>query len=128
MFAGKKSLLIIIGILLPFAIAAWAQQLDRAEIRVLPAKPTAKDEISARLSGTWHDGCVPRGAKVSITKQLVRIQLQFAPAGVSCIETLTPWSITASIGRLPRGNFQIEVVRDAASSTVTMGRKSFRVP
>jgi hypothetical protein len=122
---SKRQALLLIGILLPFAPAAVAQKVDRAEIQILPRDPTPNDVISAQLSGMWHNGCVPRSPQVSTTKQAVRIQLQF-DTGI-CTAALTRWSLTASIGRLPAGDYRVSVVRGAKTSAVTMGQGSFSV-
>jgi hypothetical protein len=115
-----------LGILLLFATVAQSQKLDQAEIRIVPPNPSPKDEILARLSGVWHNGCIPRSTKVSIAKQVVRIQLQFGPEPI-CPAALTPWSLTASVGRLREGDFQIDVFRETGPSIAMMGRTSFSV-
>ena len=119
--------LLFIGILLPLATTQLTQPLDQAEIRIVPANPTPNDTVSAQLSGTWHDGCIPRGAQVSVNKQVIRVVLQFPPSDTICMQALTQWSLTASIGRLAAGEFNVEIVRETGSSTITMGRKSFTV-
>jgi len=112
----------LIGVLLQLT-----PQLDQADIHIVPEQPSTADVISARLSGTWHDGCVPRGAQVALDKQVVRITLQLPPEGTICMQALTDWSLTPQIGRLAAGTFQVEVVRKNGDTTTTMGRASFRV-
>src|SRR6266581_1087486 len=109
----RQHAFLFMGILLAFAPAALAQQLNVAEVRIVPPNPTPNDVISAQLSGVWSDGCVPFGPQVSMPSlgsTHVFIALQLVPPGTPCISALWPWSLTVSIGRLAEGDYQVDVL------------------
>ncbi len=98
-----------------------------SQIALNPQKPAAGDEITFTLSGVWRDGCVPQSPKVLIEQAVVRIET--SNPGIICTQSLMPWSLAGSIGRLPAGNYDLVAVHYAqgATASVDILRTSFVV-
>ncbi|MBO0722754.1 MAG: hypothetical protein J2P41_18160 [Blastocatellia bacterium] len=102
------------------------QELDNAKIEISPATPTAGDHISAKISGTWRNGCTPRNPQ--ITKQdgnKFRINTS-SPDGI-CTQALTRWSYVLDLNKLEAATYQVIVVNESSGRQVELGRRSFTV-
>lgn len=97
------------------------------QIELIPPNPISTDNIVVRLSGIWASGCVPQSPRVSISSMEVRVETS-TPAG-PCLASLTPWSLTPSIGRLAPGAYRVIVNASgpASPAPVELGRKTFSV-
>jgi hypothetical protein len=101
--------------------------LGGAEIEVLPAEPTEVDEVAIRVSGTWPDSCVPMHPKLSINAASIRIDT--ANFGEICLDALTPWSETVSIGGLEAGDYEVIVANAMIPGPPeTLAQAVFAVP
>lgn len=54
-------------------LSVSANELGTAEIEILPPRPGPSDFISARLSGTWPNSCVPSAPRMSRSGSEIRI-------------------------------------------------------
>ncbi len=114
----------VIAILLGLSITA---QNRNATIELKPANPTNKDNVAFTLSGVWPNGCVPQSPKVSVGSGEIRIDTSF-PSEI-CTASLTPWSLTGSVGVLAAGDYLLTVTYSSPGSATPMeiGRKAFTV-
>jgi hypothetical protein len=78
-----------------------------AQIEILPASPTADDEIRIRLFGNWPDACVPEAPQLSIIDSEIRIET--STPGELCPPVVTSWELSVDVGRLPEGNYAVTV-------------------
>jgi hypothetical protein len=75
------------------------------QIEIIPARPTACDEVSVRISGTWSNTCVPTNARTRFYPGTFGpggnydIQL-VAPDPGACALVLTPFTVTVRLGRI----------------------------
>ena len=109
-----------------FAVPLYAQQ-PLVVIELNPPAPTTADDITYKLSGTWGDACVPQLPAVSITSGVIRIRTSNSAGG--CIQVLTPWVLTGTLGKLVAGDYLIVVEYSGAGSPSSseIGRKSLTV-
>lgn len=100
--------LLILYLALLLGVSGLAQlQLGTASITIIPAQPTAADEITILLSGTWPNSCVPSFPKVTITGN--QILIETSSLGAICLQILTDWRLEVPIGRLPAGSYRVTV-------------------
>ena len=105
-----------------FAISAQ----PTATIALTPAAPTVSDSISAQLSGTWPNSCVPGNPQVSTNGSEIRINTN--NASQACLQALTNWSLTVQLGTRAAGNYALAVNHaDAANNQFSLGRLNFAV-
>lgn len=101
-------------------------QTTGTQVETVPADPTASDNISIKLSGTWANGCVPKNPQLSVSGQSIRIDT--SNPGEICTDALTPWSLTVSVGRLPAGSYEVVVTYSSPSQKAfEIARKTFTV-
>jgi uncharacterized repeat protein (TIGR01451 family) len=98
---------------------------DAARIEIIPAAPTANDNVSVRISGEWANGCIPLNPQPSISGNQIRIVT--TNCGQFCTQAFTSWSHTVFVGRLAPGNYQVIVIHNTCSSQTELGRKDFSV-
>jgi FG-GAP-like repeat/FG-GAP repeat len=78
-----------------------------ARIEILPPDPTAADEITIRLSGTWPSSCVPQSSQVSRTG--AQIVIATSSPSVACNPVPTDWSLGVPVGQLPAGSYHVSL-------------------
>lgn len=96
-------------------------------VEVLPPKLTLNDQISIRLYGVWHNGCIPGDPKLSQLNGTIRIETSNPSAG--CTQALTPWASTVFVGSLPAGSYEVIVTYThiSSGSTREIARSKFSV-
>ena len=102
-------------------------QTQVVQIDLSPPDAADNDVITFRLSGTWQDSCAPQSPVVSVSPGTVRIDT--TNPGVVCLFSLTPWTLTGTIGKLPPGRYDV-VVRFSGpnlNSPLELGRRSLTV-
>src|SRR5205809_1139361 len=102
-------------------------QTQVMQIDLSPPDAADNDVITFRLSGTWQDSCAPQSPVVSVSPGTVRIDT--TNPGVVCLFSLTPWTLTGTIGKLPPGRYDV-VVRFSGpnlNSPLELGRRSLTV-
>src|SRR5262245_51984125 len=99
--------------------------VPQANIELLPAAPTANDEIKVKISGSWSSSCAPRDPRVSVRNNEVLIET-FNPEA-ACTKDLRPWEHTVVVGKLARGTYRAVATFSGQSGEGVMGRKSFVV-
>jgi hypothetical protein len=102
------------------------RQLPAAQIALTPNAPTTNDTITAQLSGTWPDGCIPQNPQVSIVGNEVRIST--SNPNQACPAVVTPWNLSTTFGPLPAaGNYLVRVFYTAPLGTAEIGQATFAV-
>src|SRR5262249_26828157 len=102
-------------------------QIQVVQIDLSPPDAADNDVISFRLSRVWSNCCIPQSAVVSVSAGTVRIDT--TNSGVVCTQSLTPWTLTGTIGKLPPGRYDV-VARFSGpnlSDPLELGRRSFTV-
>src|SRR5256885_10242593 len=82
-------------------------QLQVAQIDLSPPDAADNDVITFRLTGTWSNGCIPQSPVGSVLPGTVRIDT--TNPEVVCTQTLTPWMLIGTIGKLSPGRYDIAV-------------------
>ena len=116
-FVRALTFILVLGIFGP----EQSDQTDKVSVAVTPANPTELDRISAVLSGTWPDACVPESAKLVLSGQAVHLDL-VVPDNI-CAQVLTKWALSVPVGQLLPGNYSVEV----RHTTRLLGTTAFRV-
>ena len=120
---------VLAGVMLLMSVAVLAQAGRTAQIEIQPANPTAGDNITIRLSGTWPNACVPQNPQVTVAGN--RILIQTSNPGEVCGQALTPWSLTVPIGQLPAGVYEVVVTYRSPSfqnnQIIVIGYRVFSV-
>jgi uncharacterized protein (TIGR03437 family) len=109
----------------PLVERANAQISCGQNVDVIPANPTANDNVSIRLSGQWSDACVPGSPVVTVAGGEIRINT--SRSGQVCAQVITPWSLTVSIGRLAARTYQVIATHSYPGGQCELGRRSFTV-
>jgi hypothetical protein len=119
----------MLGLMFCLSLAALAQASRTAQIEIQPPNPTAGDNISIRIFGTWPNTCVPQNPQV--TRFGNRIFIQTSNPGEVCGQALTNWSLTVPIGQLPAGTYEVLVTYRSPSfqnnQTFLIGQRVFTV-
>jgi len=100
-------------------------QLQVAQIDLSPPDAADNDVVTARLSGTWPNSCVPQSPIVSVSPGTVRIDT--SNPGTVCLSVLTPWTLAATIGKLSPGRYDVIVRFSSPGSSVDLGRRTLTV-
>jgi hypothetical protein len=100
--------LTLIGMWLLGGGFAWTQDIETAQIELIPPHPTPSDPLVIRLFGQWRDSCVPMNPQLSITGSEVRTET--ANPDEFCLQSITAWELFASVGQLPVGAYQVLVI------------------
>src|SRR5438093_2483349 len=102
-------------------------QIQVVQIDLSPPDAADSVVITFKLSGTWHDGCIPQSPVVSVSPGTVRIDT--TNPGVVCTQSLTPWTLTGTIGKLSPGRYDVIVgfSGPSMSGPVELGRRSVTV-
>lgn len=102
------------------------RQLPAAQIVLTLNAPTTNDVITAQLSGSWPDGCIPQNPQVSLVGNEVRIST--SNPSQACTAAVTPWSLTSSFGPLSAaGNYLVRVFYTSPIGTAEIGQSNFAV-
>src|SRR5881397_3549064 len=102
-------------------------QIQVVQIDLSPPDAADNDVITFRLAGIWSNGCIPQSPVVSVSPGTVRIDT--TNPGVVCTQSLTPWTLTGTIGKLSPGSYDV-VVRfsgPSMSSPMEVGRRRLTV-
>lgn len=94
-------------------------------IVVMPSAPNVNSDISVEIKGTWFDSCVPGNPQVSRVGNAIKVNT--SNPGAVCLTVLTPYTVTAPLGKLPAGSYTLEVVHTNPAITVSLGQTSFVV-
>ena len=102
-------------------------QIQVAQIDLSPPDAADNDVITFRLAGIWSNGCIPQSPVVSVSPGTVRIDT--TNPGVVCTQSLTPWTLTGTIGKLSPGRYDVIVgfSGPSMSSPLELGRRSITV-
>src|SRR5213594_1188711 len=102
-------------------------QIQVAQIDLSPPDAADNDVITFRLAGIWSSGCIPQSPVVSVSPGTVRIDT--TNPGVVCTQSLTPWTLTGTIGKLSPGRYDVIVgfSGPSMSSPLELGRRSITV-
>ncbi len=83
----------------------WDLQLE-----VAPNLPTPEDTIWVTAGGAWSDSCIPGYHSHELVGGVIRLDTTVDyPPGTACLTVITPWSSVVDVGRLPAGNYQIDL-------------------
>lgn len=76
---------------------------------VVPQKPGTSDIIAITFRGQWPDTCIPNDSNSSVAGNDVYIDviLDYPPAKIICLPTVTPWSQTEYVGPLGEGTYTV---------------------
>lgn len=118
---------IVAATLESFVLADVGTGLTTAAIEIMPPSPTPNDSVSVRLSGTWPDSCVPGLLRVRVTGSEIRIDTVGALPGTGCAQVLTPWQLTAPVGRLAAGVYRVVVINTSHGQVLDLGRQTFQI-
>lgn len=100
--------------------------LPPAQIALNPSTPTTNDIITAQLSGTWPDGCIPQNPQVSVVGNEIRINT--SNPNQTCTAATTPWSLNVPFGPLPAsGTYLLRVFYTSPLGQAVIGQASFNV-
>jgi hypothetical protein len=115
------------GLLVILAIGGSRAQDQNSLLEITPPFATDKDNLAFRLSGAWRNGCVPQSPQVTVEGALIKIAT--SNAGAVCIQAITPWQLSGSIGRLPAAVYLVQVTFSGPGmlSSIELVRKSFTV-
>jgi hypothetical protein len=108
--------LVLVWLLGLLSSSAFAQQTS---IQIVLANPATNDPVSVRQSGVWPNACAPKSPRMTITGNQIRIAT--SNPGVICLTQVTPWDLTASIGRLAVRVYEVGVTYNGK----TIGSTSF---
>jgi len=76
-------------------------------VGVAPECPTPSSELVVRAAGDWPDSCPPNTARVSVNGFEVDFDLSTEPPPGFCLSVITAYSIEASFGPLPEGEYTV---------------------
>ncbi len=96
-----------------------------AQIEIIPPNPTADDNISVRISGTWPNSCAPQNPQVSMIGN--EISIATSNPGGACLTVLTNWGHTVGLGQLATGDYTVTVTYTAPNVSLQLGRRNFTV-
>lgn len=75
---------------------------------VTPAKPTSACKADIKLKGEWPNSCIPTGSEISVTGNEIHFKVLLPyPLGTFCLQVITPWSQTQSVGPLDPGKYSV---------------------
>lgn len=101
-------------------------QLPAADIKLTPTNPTTNDTITAQLSGTWPNSCVPQNPQVTVVGNEVRINT--TNPNQICTAAFTPWTLNVPFGPLPAaGAYTLRVTYTSPLGQALIGQTSFTV-
>jgi hypothetical protein len=75
-------------------------------VTVAPADPRVDDAISVTAKGAWCNGFSNLGATVNVTGNTITVDVT---ATDGLLQVVLPWSATASVGSLVRGEYTVQV-------------------
>ena len=93
--------------------------LGDTSIEVVPTIPTPNDNISVDIFGLWSDSCTPMSPAISIIGNHIQIDT-FNP-GQICLQVLSNWQETVSVGPLPAGTYEITLIHHAGTPPISIG-------
>ena len=100
---NTRALAILFVFSILFASSVFALPVP-FEFTVNPPEPTEDDSISISIAGDWPNSCVPENPVVSVNNG--QIQIDTSNPGEFCLFVVTPWEITANIGKLSAGEYR----------------------
>lgn len=75
-----------------------------------PPRPAPGDDIAVIAAGEWRDSCVPTYLIPRLLGQVVRVEAVLDyPLNTGCLCVITPWQLSADLGRLPGGVYRVEL-------------------
>ena len=93
--------LLVLIFLFAFAFDATAHQLA-----INPSQPTSDNTITILAFGNWPSGGAPGLQQWSRNGQSIRIDALGILPGIQ--QPIVPYQLNVDIGRLPRGNYQVD--------------------
>lgn len=110
-----------------FLMAASVSAANPA-IQVIPENPTTSDNIQVRVVGEWNNSCAPTGMQNTRSDDLIRTRLTpDASSGDFCLQVITPYDVSAPVGRLPAGCYEVKPFRFVNDFPLALGTESFCV-
>jgi len=88
----------------------------KSTLEIAPVGPTSNDQIQVTVGGSWSNSCIPTALSYTIADRMVTVDIATSDL-VVCGQTVTPWSLTADLGELPQGVYQIQVKGAVTLST-----------
>ena len=83
--------------------------VERNNIKVIPSKPTADDDIDIAVSWEMPQPCYDIQSSHTITDNNIRIDISQISTSDFCIDVVTPATITEDIGNLSTGDYIVLV-------------------
>ena len=114
---------------LPLTVTASSEASLRS-LSVHPPEPNTSDRIQVVAAGDSPDGCVPQWMATQVDGD--EIVITTLRPGEVCVQQITPYDVSAAIGPLPAGTYDLTVlVADALGlpeeDIATLGSRSFTV-
>ncbi len=94
-------------------------------IVVQPDTPTINDNIQIEFRGTWNNGCIPGNPVLTRNGTQLRLDTSFNSS--VCVAALTDFSVRVSAGRLPAGEYTLEVVYTSPQGSGYLGERGITV-
>ncbi len=97
--------LVLTGVLL-LGVMGRAQG---GSIDIVPPHPTTEDNVVVKVSGQWGTTCPKVNYSTFKIGNTIFIQGAITDEFPMCFPTITPWSISVNLGKLPAGTYMVNV-------------------
>lgn len=104
MIMRRGYLMVLTGLVLGFL--GLAQQCT---VEVIPPNPTSTDDILLRIQGQWGTTCPKVTYSTFVFGNFVSVTGRITNREEMCFPSVTPWTITVSLGRLAPGTYWVSV-------------------
>jgi len=94
--------------------SAWYDDLCHSgAVPLEPLHPTTEDCVAAHVSGWWGSSCPVVTSEHEVLGSHITLSLTVADLSdsepVGCLDVVTPWAITHTLGQLPAGSYTLWV-------------------